>query len=230
MSRQLMRAITLCVAASMACSAVSNETAAASQKESPATAVQRLDAATTLAAWALEQGDAMAIVAAARAMLAVGDASVRNAADPMAPNALLSQAARLAKGDAAVAAMIAETLASSPKGPIVGVGRQDLILAPGESITLDYVYVAREIADVGVRLMRPTPGVDIDIHVVDAEGREVAADRGSSTGIWGRSAYVAWKPEACESFTVEVRNLGQAAAEIVVATAPARNRQCETPQ
>ena len=188
--------------------------------------VQQLEAATAFAEWATAARDPLAMIAAARAMLAVGDESVRNADDALSPNGLLGAAAQIAPNDPTVAAIIADTLALTQRGILDGANRMDLQLAPGESRHFEMTFAAAELAEVSVRVMADAPGADVDVVILGANDKVVAGEVGDMTGVFGRSAYVRWIPDRCATFTVELRSVGAAPVDLRLFAAPSRSRSC----
>lgn len=187
-------------------------------------AAQAVQAAEQLHRFGAEQGDAVALVAAARLLIASGFSVDDGALGELAPWELLRAAALVARPGSREELVIADTFAVA-RGVLQGASRQEGRLAPGESHTYTYTYADREIANVAVRL-KEGRGANLNIRVVDGASQLVARDERDTHGVVGRLAYAEWVPIKCADFSIEVTNNGDADAVFLLVSSPSLSGSC----
>ena len=193
----------------------------ASSAPSPARALQ---AAELLHDFGTSHDDPVALVSAARLLLAAGFAAEDDELGDLTPQRVLREAAAMATTGSREEAIIADTFAS-PRGVLQGASTYHDMLKSGESTTYRMVFAGRELADVAVRL-KGDVGADIDIRVVDDQGQFVAGDELPTHGIVGHLAYTQWMPATCGEFEIQVVNNGDAEASFLLASRPSLSSGC----
>lgn len=179
-----------------------------------ATRLDRAALAQALYARGLADGDALAVLAAARlrrdAALPDTDATGRALA-LTGWQAMLQDALRLAAGDAALLALIGDAAAERDKGVRVGPAYVIARIAPGLGPDrIDYSFAGGVTAEVYVE---GAAGTNLDLYIRDEEGRLICTDTDPSN-----IAYCNWTPLHDATFSVTVENRGAAATEYVLIT------------
>ncbi|MCL4187196.1 MAG: hypothetical protein KJZ85_06265 [Rhodobacteraceae bacterium] len=147
------------------------------------------------------QGDALALLAAARLRRAAGIADWEG---------LLAEAARAAAGDPALAQLVADALAESVRGLAAGPRTAWAVIGPGETHAYpDLVFAAGTLAEVYIE---GDGGTALDLVVEGPEG-PVCRRTGE-----GDIAYCAWRPAVAQPVTVRVTNAGPVANRYLLMT------------
>lgn len=171
-----------------------------------------------------EYDDPVALVAAARLLLAVGFAAEDEDLGNLAPWLILGQAADMAEPGSREEVIIVDTFAV-PRGVLEGYPRIVGRLEAAESKTYRMIFSGDEVADAAVRL-KEAGSADVDIRILDQDGQVVASDELKSSGIYGRVAYAQWVPQACGEFQIEITNRGTAGAAFLLALTPSAAGDC----
>lgn len=187
----------------MAVFALSSGAQTAAPPPSPATA---LKTAEQLYNFGTEHEDPVALVAAARLLLAAGFSAKDGNLGNLAPGQLLGQAADMAGSGSVVEIIVADTRAV-PKGVVEGAPIIVGQLAPGQSKSYRMMYAGGETADATVRLSEKS-NADLDVRILDDKGQVVASDELARSGIYSNGAYTSWVPHQCGEFEIEITNHG----------------------
>jgi len=187
--------------------------------------VSGFNAAMEIAEVGRQQKDPLILVAAARAVLAIGstpgeDAAKEGAADKAKPAAtttgpatkvagaskplvdrLLADATTYARGDQAMLGYIRETEAGAGRGTTAGPHRHNVELRAGRYIDYTERFVGGQLAEAAVVGDGDT---DVDVAIYDQNGNRVCA---STRG--GDREYCSWTPAWTGNFTVRVTNYGR---------------------
>lgn len=179
-----------------------------------APALDRAALAGALYAQGLAQGDALAVLTAARLRR---DAALPEVATDGSPLALLdwpdmlAEARRLAADDPALLALIDDTEAERDKGVRIGPAYVIARIAPGLGPDrIDYSFAGGTTAEVYVE---GAPGTNLDLYIRDEGGKLICTDTHPSN-----IAYCNWIPLHDATFTVTVENRGGTATEYVLIT------------
>ncbi|HSF63840.1 MAG TPA: hypothetical protein VLA78_05605 [Paracoccaceae bacterium] len=168
----------------------------------------------------VQAGDPVLILAAARLRKTIApEAAPGRAADggeagtdaPLTWEAMLATAEALSEGDEVMAGLYddlrAETTKGVVSGPVYNIGS----LGRGKRDTYGRIdFKGGEYAEVYVEAQS---SVDLNLTVVDAQGRLVCADTDIS-----HIAYCGWRPDAAGAFTLIVDNKGAAATGYALMT------------
>lgn len=210
-----------------------NASPVAAQPATP-TAVSRMQAAMVLADLGRELKDPLQLVAAARALLAVGEgdptgtaggegavaAGGKPASGPATKpetataastaEGLLQEARRLARGNEAMLALIAASETGASRGSTKGPGTYRVRLQAQRYYDIAERFRGRELAEV---LVRGDGDTDVDLHVYDQNGNLMCSSTAGSD-----REYCRWTPAWTGAFTIRVENLGSVYNDIRVTT------------
>lgn len=186
--------------------------AAPAAAENP-TPVQAAALSARLYAVGVAQADPVLVLAAARLRKQIApaadparradDAEAVDAApgDPLTWEAMAEAAAGLAEGDETILGLIEDLRAETTKGVVSGPVYNIGSLSPRKTDTYARIdFRGGEYAEVYVEAKST---VDVNLTVLDAQGRLVCADTDAS-----HIAYCGWRPAETGAFTLKVENRG----------------------
>ena len=186
--------------------------AAPAAAEAP-TPVQAAALSARLHAVGLAQADPVLVLAAARLRKQItpeadparraddAEPAAADPGDPLTWEAMAADAERLAEGDAAILGLIEDLRAETTKGVVSGPVYNIGSLSARKTDTYARIdFRGGEYAEVYVEAKST---VDVNLTVLDAQGRLVCADTDPS-----HIAYCGWRPSETGAFTLQVENRG----------------------
>lgn len=176
----------------------------------PARAQELRDSAWTVAQWALATGNTTALADSIGLYLQEG--GVIEADDPFSAHALIEGLRALPGGEAEVERL----LATRARGQFGGAPRVDLTLAPGEIHETDLRLVAKEITWIEARLWRGSVGANIDLELVDSDGKRLTMDADLETGTEGNGALLQYAADTCLDVVLRVTNAGSGQGRVAI--------------
>lgn len=130
---------------------------------------------------------------------------------PLSAEVMLDQAEIMAQGDEGVLALISDLRAERSKGVASGPLYQLAALEVGQEESRPPMpFRGGEYAEIYIEA---PPGADLDLTVLDSEGRVVCADREKS-----HIAYCGWTPAEDGEFTLLIENAGTIPADYALMT------------
>lgn len=203
------------LALSLAC-ALGAAPAAFAEAPSP---VKTAELSARLFATGVEMQDPLLMLSAAKLRKTLNPAETSRAPDdgtpatdlPLGWEEMLAAAAPLAEGDDTLLGLIDDIRAESTKGvatgPVYNIGN----IRNGKTDTYASVsFVGGEYAEVYVEAKG---GADLNLTVLDAQGRLVCSDTDKS-----HIAYCGWRPSATEPFSIKVENRGPSGVNYALMT------------
>lgn len=178
--------------------------------QSPAlSAVERLALSDRLAAYGERAGDPVALVQAAKIRKGLGSGETGGSSHTF--EGLLERAERLAPGNPAVRALIADARSYRSRDlPLVGAGISALskLIGSRAADRADLVFRGETPAVVYVR---GPAAADLDLYVYDEYNNLICSDENA-----GSEAQCRWRPRWTGSFLVDVRNKDEQEVEYVL--------------